>query len=387
MIVTATGSASDSAILPRILNTVLGTRFKVVLGYSSTDSRLAVERGEADGVCGLSWSTLKAAVPHWIQQRLLNVLTQTGAQRQHDLPDVPLVIELVSSPEDRKAIELLSFQQEMGRPFLMPPGTPKEMVSIMRRAFDATVSDPLFLADAEKAFMEVDPMPGEAMEHMSTTLMLCQSRCCSERSSSTAAPSIDGSWSRMPFSTATGPKIYYEVSGEGPAFVFIHANPFDHRLWLYQVAQLSSYFRCVSVDIRGYGRTDPVETPYTLADMKDDVLGVCRTEGIEEAIFCGCSVGSGIALLTGLDHPQMTKAMILVGGNSRGSVNVRKRAEEFSQSKDVPGLIRSFLREVVAPGFPGTPHGRWILSLFEETAHRLSGPASARSCVRAAPAT
>jgi tripartite-type tricarboxylate transporter receptor subunit TctC len=163
VIVTATGSASDSAILPRILNTVLGTKFKVVLGYSSTDSRLAVERGEADGVCGLSWSTLKASAPNWIQNRLINVMAQTGAKPQRDLPDVPLVVDLVSNPADRKAIELLSFQQEMGRPFLMPPGTPKDLVEIMRRAFDATMRDPLFLADADKAFMEVDPMTGETM--------------------------------------------------------------------------------------------------------------------------------------------------------------------------------------------------------------------------------
>ena len=122
VIVTATGSASDSAILPRILNAVLGTKFKVVLGYSSTDSRLAVERGEADGVCGLSWSTLKASNTEWVRSRLINVLLQTGAKPQADLPDVPLVVDLVSSPDDKKAIELLSFQQEMGRPFLMPPG-------------------------------------------------------------------------------------------------------------------------------------------------------------------------------------------------------------------------------------------------------------------------
>src|SRR5215510_2612889 len=144
----------------------------------------------------------------------------------------------------------------------------------------------------------------------------------------------------MPFSDATGSKVYYQVSGEGPAFVFIHANPFDHRLWLYQVAQFSSFYRCISVDIRGYGRTEPVVTPYTLADMKDDVLGVCRKEGIDSAIFCGCSVGSGIALLAGLDQPQMTRALILVGGNSRGSPGVRKRAEDFSQTNDVPALIR-----------------------------------------------
>lgn len=176
----------------------------------------------------------------------------------------------------------------------------------------------------------------------------------------------------MAFSTATGVKIYYEVSGEGPAFVFVHANPFDHRLWLYQVAQFSSYFRCVSVDIRGYGRSEQVETPFTLADMMDDVLGVCRTEGITSAIFCGCSVGSGIALLTGLDHPEMTKAVILVGGSSRGSAGVRRRADEFGRAKSVTELMPDFLREVVAPGFPATDHGRWILSLFAETAHTLS---------------
>jgi pimeloyl-ACP methyl ester carboxylesterase len=182
----------------------------------------------------------------------------------------------------------------------------------------------------------------------------------------------------MPFSDATGPKIYYEVSGEGPAFVFIHANPFDHRLWLYQVAHFSSYFRCVTMDIRGYGRSDKVETPFTLADMKDDVLGVCRKEGITSAVFCGCSVGSGIALLIGLDHPDMTKAVILVGGTSRGSAGVRKRAEDFSKTKDASRLIPDFLREVVAPNFPSTEHGQWILSLFAENTHTLSTAAIAR---------
>jgi 3-oxoadipate enol-lactonase len=182
----------------------------------------------------------------------------------------------------------------------------------------------------------------------------------------------------MPFSTATGPKIYYEVSGEGPAFVFVHANPFDHRLWLYQVAHFSQYFRCVSVDIRGYGHSDKVETPFTLADMKNDVLGVCRKEAITSAIFCGCSVGSGIALLTGLDHPEMTTALILVGGSSRGSPGVRKRAEDFGKTEDVASMIRDHLRDVVAPDFPGTRHGRWILSLFAENAHALNAKAIAQ---------
>jgi tripartite-type tricarboxylate transporter receptor subunit TctC len=164
VVVGASGSASDSAILPRVLNALLGTRFKVVLGYASNESRLAVERGEVDGVCGLSWSTLKSSSPEWVRGKFLNLLAQTGSQRQADLPDVPLVSELVSSDEDKKAVDLLSFQQEMGRPFLMPPETPKEVVAIIRRAFDETLKDPAFLAEADKAALEVDPMTGEVME-------------------------------------------------------------------------------------------------------------------------------------------------------------------------------------------------------------------------------
>lgn len=163
VVVTASGTASDSAILPRILNTILDTKFKVVLGYATQQARLAVERGEADGVCGWSWSTLKTTAPEWTRNRLINVFLQTGARPQPDLPDVPLLVDLAPTLDDRKAIELLSFQQEMGRPFLMPPDTPKEMLAIIRRAFDDAIKDPLFLADAERSLLEVDPMTGEAM--------------------------------------------------------------------------------------------------------------------------------------------------------------------------------------------------------------------------------
>src|SRR5258706_5860692 len=130
------------------------------------DAGLAVERGEADGICGWSWSTLKAQAPEWTRKRLINIFAQTGARPQADLPAVPLVVDLATNPDDKKAIELLSFQQEMGRPFLMPPGTPKELVAIMRRAFDETMNDPLFLADAGKAQMEIDPLTREDMARL-----------------------------------------------------------------------------------------------------------------------------------------------------------------------------------------------------------------------------
>jgi pimeloyl-ACP methyl ester carboxylesterase len=107
--------------------------------------------------------------------------------------------------------------------------------------------------------------------------------------------------------------------------------------------------------------------------MAADVIGVCETEGITSAIFCGCSVGSGIALMIGLDRPEMVEALILVGGNSRGSANVARRVLDLTKTTDLPRFVHGYLRELVAPDFPGTPRGRWLLGLFTENAHTLSG--------------
>jgi tripartite-type tricarboxylate transporter receptor subunit TctC len=166
VVVPATGAAGDRATMPRILNAMLGTKFRVVNGYGTTESMLAVERGEADGICGISWSTLKASNPDWVQNSRLNVLIQTGAKPQAGLPDVPLVLDHVPDADDKKLIELLFFPHDMGRPFVMPPETPKELVNVIRRAFDATMTDPAFLADAEKSLLDVDPLSGEEMERI-----------------------------------------------------------------------------------------------------------------------------------------------------------------------------------------------------------------------------
>ena len=135
----------------------------------------------------------------------------------------------------------------------------------------------------------------------------------------------------MPYSTANSIKIYYEVSGEGFPFVMVHANPFDHNLWMYQIAHFSTYFKVIAVDIRGYGRSDKPTTPFSLKDMAGDVLGVCRDEDIKEAILGGVSVGSGMALLLGLDHPEMFKALILVGGNSGGAGSIDDRIHGYTK--------------------------------------------------------
>jgi tripartite-type tricarboxylate transporter receptor subunit TctC len=164
--VASTGATGNSATLPKILNTILGTKFKLILGYSTTEARLAVERGEVDGICGLSYSTLKASNPDWIINKRINVLLQTGAKAQAGLETVPVLVDLVPNADDKKVIELISFPEEIGRPFVMPPGTPKEMVTLVRRAFDAALKDPALRTEAEKTMLEVDPVTGEEMEQL-----------------------------------------------------------------------------------------------------------------------------------------------------------------------------------------------------------------------------
>lgn len=167
-------------------------------------------------------------------------------------------------------------------------------------------------------------------------------------------------------------RLYYETYGEGPPLVLIHANPFDRRLWMYQISSFSQRFRVVAVDIRGYGRSDKPETPFTLRDMADDVLEVCRQEEISRAIFAGASVGSGMAMLIGLDQPEMVDALILVGGSSRPGADVLGRVAGYT-STDMPAYHMAHMRELFAPGFFDTTAGAWVQSLFGATSKDLSG--------------
>jgi len=154
--------------------------------------------------------------------------------------------------------------------------------------------------------------------------------------------------------------------------VLVHANPFDHRLFTYQIARFAPYFRLVALDIRGYGRSDKPETPFALGDMTDDVLAVCAQERISRAIFMGVSVGSGISLLIGLDRPDLAAAVILVGGSSKGGANIADRVAGYTAA-DLRAYQRTHIRELVAPSFCDTPLGRWVLDLFSDHTQKLSG--------------
>ena len=129
VIVSAAGATSNTAIMPKVLNALLGTKFKVVAGYDpGSGLTLSIERGEAEGICGLSWSTMKASRPHWIRDNLLNVIVQMGLDKLPDLPNVPSALDLVSDPEKKQVLELILIRQEPGRPLAVPPGVPADRV-------------------------------------------------------------------------------------------------------------------------------------------------------------------------------------------------------------------------------------------------------------------
>jgi 3-oxoadipate enol-lactonase len=180
----------------------------------------------------------------------------------------------------------------------------------------------------------------------------------------------------MLYSRSHGVDIWYEVKGDGPALVLVHANPFDHDLWLYQTAHFSTWFKVIGIDIRGYGRSTKMTTPYSLKDMAEDVVGVMRDAGVARAILGGCSVGSGIAIMLGLEHPELFEAIVLVGGNAGAGTRYQGRIDGYRRS--LADFHIRHLRDLVAPAFADSRLGRHLLNMWVEREPRLSGEAIAQ---------
>jgi hypothetical protein len=146
---------------------MLGTKFKVVTGYLGTqETLLAMERGEANGRCILSLSALKIAKPDWLTGKKVNILLQVGLAKSPELPDVPLLLDLVNNSDDRRMLRLLSAPTAMARPFAAPPGLSAATATQLRRAFDATVADPEFLAEAKTMQADISPTSGEEVQRL-----------------------------------------------------------------------------------------------------------------------------------------------------------------------------------------------------------------------------
>ena len=149
-------AGSGSGVLPFLMNQMLGTKFKIITGYQTGDLRLALERGEIQGICGLAYSTVLVSTPRWILEKKLNFIAQTGLKRSRDLPDTPIVSELAKNPEDAAVFRLLDIRDALGRPYVGPPGLPADRTAALRKAFAETMSDPAYLAEAKQSYQDID---------------------------------------------------------------------------------------------------------------------------------------------------------------------------------------------------------------------------------------
>jgi tripartite-type tricarboxylate transporter receptor subunit TctC len=157
---------NDSETYPFLMNNTIGTKFRIVSGYkSNTETLLAIERGEVEGLSG-SWSSMKANRPNWVKDKQVRPLVQIAKVKQPDLPNVPLIMEFVKTDEDRIMWTVALSMAQAGRPVAAPPGIPADLLKILRKAFDDTMKDPVFVADMERTGRDVSPETGESMEKL-----------------------------------------------------------------------------------------------------------------------------------------------------------------------------------------------------------------------------
>ena len=161
------GSGSDPDIFATIMRNLFGVKLRLVSGYPGTaELTLAIERGEIDGRCGWSYSSLKQQHPDWIAGRQVNILVQLALSRSPELPDVPLIADLATTDRQRQILRLVFSRQAMARPFLAPPGVPDDRKQALRAAFEATMKDPAFLAEAKQRGLEVNPVGGAEIDKL-----------------------------------------------------------------------------------------------------------------------------------------------------------------------------------------------------------------------------
>lgn len=167
LIIAGTAPTGTSVMTPTALNRLIGTRFRVVQGYKGTaDQYVAMERGEVNGMGNAIWSQLKRSHPHWIEQKRFVPLYQDAIVRSPDLPDVPTVIDLVSSADDVKLMRLLASTSAVGRSFFTGPQVPRDRVEALRSAFMAMTRDSGFIAAAAQQNIVVNAMSGAELQAM-----------------------------------------------------------------------------------------------------------------------------------------------------------------------------------------------------------------------------
>jgi tripartite-type tricarboxylate transporter receptor subunit TctC len=162
-----TGAGSVSVQFPTFYNNVLGTKFKLVSGYpGGQEINLAMERGEVEGRGSNTYAGYMAANPNYIPDKLIDPLIQIGLEKEPGLPDTPLLLDLPVQPEYRPLVEFMSKGATVGRPLATTPGVPPDRLAALRKAFDETMTDREFMADAKRQLLDIRPMPGETLDRL-----------------------------------------------------------------------------------------------------------------------------------------------------------------------------------------------------------------------------
>jgi len=156
----AQAPGSSQVDFPLVANALFGLKFKVVPGYGSTAKiNLALESGEVQGTIA-AWTTLKTLSSQWLEEKKIKVIAQWALRKNPELGNVPNVLDLAKTDAERAALRLVMARLDIGRPFLLPPGVLADRVAALRKAFDATMKDPAYLAEAKKLKIDVDPLTG-----------------------------------------------------------------------------------------------------------------------------------------------------------------------------------------------------------------------------------
>jgi tripartite-type tricarboxylate transporter receptor subunit TctC len=161
------GSGSDPDIYAALLRNLFGVKLKLITGYpGTTEVSLAMERGEVDGRASWSWTSLKSTKPDWVRDKKVNLPVQLNLTKNAELPHVPLLVEFATNDRQRQILKMVLSRQTMGRPFAAPPGLSEERKQALRNAFDRTMKDPEFLAEAKARGQEVDPVSGAEIDRL-----------------------------------------------------------------------------------------------------------------------------------------------------------------------------------------------------------------------------
>jgi tripartite-type tricarboxylate transporter receptor subunit TctC len=161
------GKGADPDVYATLIKSSFGANVKLITGYPGTSNiSLAMERGELDGLCGISYSTLRSTHPDWLKNKEINLLVQGALEKDPEMPNVPFMLDLAKSDEQKQMLRLTLAPQAIARPFVAPPGVPADRAKALQKAFDDTMKDPEFIAEAKRLGLDVNPLSGEQVLDM-----------------------------------------------------------------------------------------------------------------------------------------------------------------------------------------------------------------------------